>query len=172
MKINSSFFFFKISKKKSWYILWAGKYGKKQITTREVERIPKKIINGMCHNTCSVGKSRTRWEDILQRDALQILGIQRWRWAGNTEEWECLLREVRAQMGLQHHTWIFLHIPSRHAGGSTITAPLISWPWHYMGVCGQPQTEAALPLRRWHGHTEKTKSPAPRWDSKPGLSNP
>ena len=34
-------------------------------------------------NTTSVGTPRTRWEDIVQRDALHILGIQGWRrWAG------------------------------------------------------------------------------------------
>lgn len=31
----------------------------KWFTTEEEERIPKKFLNGMCHNTRSVGKSRT-----------------------------------------------------------------------------------------------------------------
>jgi hypothetical protein len=39
------------------------------------ERIPKKVPNGKFHNTRSVGKFRTRWEDVIHRDALQILGI-------------------------------------------------------------------------------------------------
>jgi hypothetical protein len=34
----------------------------KRTTTEEEERVPKKILNGMCHNTFSVGKSRKRWE--------------------------------------------------------------------------------------------------------------
>ena len=40
-------------------------------------------------------------------DALQILGIQEWRrQAGDREEWKHLLREVKAQKGLQCHTWM------------------------------------------------------------------
>jgi hypothetical protein len=103
VKISNILVFIKISI--SWMILKVEEYNK-WITTEEEERIPKKVLNGMCHNTCSVGKSRTRWEDILQRDALQVLGIQRWRRAGNIEEWGCLLREAKSQMGLQHHTWM------------------------------------------------------------------
>jgi hypothetical protein len=32
----------------------------------------KKILNGKFHNTVPEGKSRTIWEDTVQRDALQI----------------------------------------------------------------------------------------------------
>jgi hypothetical protein len=84
----------------------------KWITTEKEERISKKILNEMCHNICSVGKSRTRWEDILQRDALQVLVIQRWRQARHTEEWACLSRKAGAQMGLQHHAWMIGYFPT------------------------------------------------------------
>jgi hypothetical protein len=44
----------------------------------EDERIPQKNSNGKFSNTRSVRKSRTRWEDIVHRDALQVLGIRGW----------------------------------------------------------------------------------------------
>jgi hypothetical protein len=48
-----------------------------------------------------VRKPRTKWEDIIQMDTSEILGIQEWRRrAEDSEEWRHLLREVRAQMGL------------------------------------------------------------------------
>ena len=42
---------------------------------RMEEGIPMKIINGEFHNIGSVGKPRTRWKDVVQRDAPQVLGI-------------------------------------------------------------------------------------------------
>jgi hypothetical protein len=34
-----------------------------------------------------ISKKRIRWEDVVQRDALQILGIQGWRsWAKDRED--------------------------------------------------------------------------------------
>ena len=40
------------------------------------ERIPKKVFNGKFHNTRPVGRPRTRWVDVVQRDALQMLGYE------------------------------------------------------------------------------------------------
>jgi hypothetical protein len=42
---------------------------------RMEERIPMKILNGVFHNIRSVRKPRRRRKDIVQRDALQVLGI-------------------------------------------------------------------------------------------------
>jgi len=42
----------------------------------EEERIPKKVLNGNCYTTRPVGRPRTRWADVVQRDALQLLGIR------------------------------------------------------------------------------------------------
>jgi len=42
-------------------------------------RIPKKVLNGKFYNTRPVGKPRTRWEDIIRKDTLQILGILGWK---------------------------------------------------------------------------------------------
>jgi hypothetical protein len=44
-----------------------------------------------------VGKQRTRWEDVVQRVALQILGIRGWRRQDKAKERMCLFRETRAQ---------------------------------------------------------------------------
>jgi hypothetical protein len=46
-----------------------------------------------------MGKPRTRWEDDVQRDASQILGIRGWR-IQDREEWRRLLKEARTQKGL------------------------------------------------------------------------
>jgi len=45
----------------------------------EEERIPKKILGGKFYNTKLVTKPKTRQEDVVQRDAAQILGIRAWR---------------------------------------------------------------------------------------------
>ena len=64
-------------------------------------RLAEKVLNGKFHNTGPVSKPRTRWENVVRRDASQILGIREWR--GQTEgrgEWRRLLREARAQKGM------------------------------------------------------------------------
>ena len=67
---------------------WAG-----QIVRMEEERIPKKkVLNGNFHTTRPVGRPRTRWADVVQRDALQRLGIRGWRRrAENRNEWRRLM---------------------------------------------------------------------------------
>jgi hypothetical protein len=48
-----------------------------------------------------VGRPRTRWADVVQRDAQQLLGIRGWRSkAANRDEWRCLRREAKAWKGL------------------------------------------------------------------------
>jgi len=48
-----------------------------------------------------VGRPRTRWADVVQRDALQLLRIRRWRRrAANRDEWRHLMREAKARKGL------------------------------------------------------------------------
>jgi len=75
---------------------WAG-----HIIRMEEERIPKKVLNGNFHITRPVGRPRTRWVDVVQRDALQLLGIRGWRRrAANRDEWGHLMREAKAQKGL------------------------------------------------------------------------
>jgi hypothetical protein len=49
------------------------------ILRKEDGRIPKKVLKGKLHNTRPVGKSRTRREDVVQRDISQNLGRTGWR---------------------------------------------------------------------------------------------
>jgi len=48
-----------------------------------------------------VGRPRTRRANVVQRDALQLLGIRGWRRrAANRDEWRRLVREAKARKGL------------------------------------------------------------------------
>jgi hypothetical protein len=71
------------------------------------ERIPKKVLNENIHTTIPVGRPRNRWADVVQRDALQLLGIRGWRRrAANRDEWRCLMMEAKARKGLYSHRWM------------------------------------------------------------------
>ena len=49
----------------------------------------------------------TRWADVVQTDARQLLGIRGWRSkAANRDEWRRLMREAKAWKGLQRHRWM------------------------------------------------------------------
>jgi len=75
---------------------WAG-----HIKRMEEERIPKNFLNGNFYTTRPVGRPRIRWADVVRRDALQLLGIRRWkRRAENRDEWRRLMREAKARKGL------------------------------------------------------------------------
>ena len=66
----------------------------------EEERITKKVLNGNIYTTRPVGGQRTRWADVVQRDALQMLGIRGWRRrAENRDEWRGLMRRPRPGRG-------------------------------------------------------------------------
>ena len=58
------------------------------------------VLSGEFHNKSSVGRSRIRWEDVAQSDALQILEMWEWRKRHDREMWRRFLREVRVQKGL------------------------------------------------------------------------
>jgi hypothetical protein len=46
-------------------------------------------------------RPRTRWADVVQRDALRLLGIRGWRRrAENRDEWRHFTRETKARKGL------------------------------------------------------------------------
>jgi hypothetical protein len=67
----------------------------------EEERIPQKVLNGNFHTTRPVGRPKTRWADVVQRDALRMLGIRGWRRrAENRDEWRRLMGEDKARKGL------------------------------------------------------------------------
>lgn len=66
-------------------LYWAG-----HIIRMENERILKMIPKQKCHKLRSAGKPRKRWKGVVQKDALQMLGIPIWRrQAGERErkEW-------------------------------------------------------------------------------------
>jgi len=71
------------------------------IIRMEEETIPKKVLSGNFHTTRPVGRPRTRWADVVQRDALKRLGTREWRRrAANRDEWRRLMREAKARKGL------------------------------------------------------------------------
>jgi len=61
----------------------------------------KKDLNGNFYTTKPMGRPRTRWVDVVQKDALQLLGIRGWRrTAENMDECRHLMRETKARKGL------------------------------------------------------------------------
>jgi len=75
---------------------WAG-----HVIGMKEKRIPKKVLNGNFHTTRPVGRPRTRWADVAQRNVLQLLGIRGWsRRAANRDEWRHLMREAKARKWL------------------------------------------------------------------------
>ena len=58
----------------------------------------KKVLNGNFHTVRQVGRPRTRWADVIQRYARQLLGIRGWRnKAANRDEWRLLMREAKVR---------------------------------------------------------------------------
>jgi hypothetical protein len=59
----------------------------------EEDRITQRVLNENFHTTRPVGRPRTRWADVVQRDVLQLMGIGGWRSkAANRDEWRRLMR--------------------------------------------------------------------------------
>jgi hypothetical protein len=96
---------------------WAG-----HIIRMEEGRIPKKFLNGKFRKTRSVGRPRIRWEDAVQKDALQISGTRGWRRrAENRDEWRQLLMEAKARNGLKCHGRIFHRIVESKLASYTVS---------------------------------------------------
>jgi hypothetical protein len=58
----------------------------------------KKVLNGNFHTTRPLERARTRWVDVVQRDALQLLRVRGWRRrAASRDEWRHLMREAKAR---------------------------------------------------------------------------
>jgi hypothetical protein len=81
---------------------WAG-----HIVRMGEQRIQKKVLNGNFRTVRPVGRPRTRWSDVVQRDVRQLLGIRRWRNKdANRDEWRRVMRETKARKGLWRHRWM------------------------------------------------------------------
>jgi hypothetical protein len=67
----------------------------------EEERISKNVLNGNFHTKRPVGRPRTKWANVVQKDALQLLGIRGWRRrAANRDEWRRVMGDAKARKGL------------------------------------------------------------------------
>ena len=65
----------------------------------EDKRIIKMYLMGNRTVRDQYEKASAKWEDVDRTDVLQSAGMRDWkRRAGDTEEWRCLLREVRPYM--------------------------------------------------------------------------
>jgi hypothetical protein len=61
----------------------------------------KKVLNGKFYTTRPVGRPRNRWVDVVQRGALQLMGIRGLRRrAENRGEWRRPMREAKARKEL------------------------------------------------------------------------
>jgi hypothetical protein len=61
----------------------------------------KKVLKRNFHITRPVRRPRNRWADVVQRGALQLMGIREWRRrAAVRDEWRRLTREAKAWKGL------------------------------------------------------------------------
>jgi hypothetical protein len=63
-------------------LMWAG-----HVVRMEQHRIPKKVLGSCFGGGRPVGRSRNRWEDVIQRDAANLLQIPNWKAAARDEEW-------------------------------------------------------------------------------------
>jgi hypothetical protein len=55
-----------------------------------------------------VGRPRNRWEDVIQRDAANLLWIRNWKAAARDEEWRKKVGEAMAQNGPKLHRRIII----------------------------------------------------------------
>ena len=93
---------------------WAG-----HIIRMGKERIPKKVLKGNVYTIRPVGRPRTRWPDVVQRDALHLLGIRGWRRrVENRNEWRRLMREAKDRKGMWRHIWM-------DGAGHSCTCPVL-----------------------------------------------
>ena len=68
---------------------------------KDSKKKKKKVLNGNFYTTRPVGRPRTRWTEVVQRDSLQLLRIRGWRRkTENRDEWRRLMWEAKAQKGL------------------------------------------------------------------------
>ena len=73
----------------------------------EEERIPKNGFKRKLLHHMTSGRPRTKWADVVESDALQLVGIRGWRRrAENRDEWRRLMREAKVRKGLERIIWM------------------------------------------------------------------
>jgi hypothetical protein len=73
--------------------LWAG-----HVVRMEQHRIPKKILVSCFGEGRPVGRPQNRWEDVIQRNAANLLQIRNWKAAArDKEEWRKKVGEAMAR---------------------------------------------------------------------------
>jgi hypothetical protein len=74
-------------------LMWAGR-----VVRMEQHRIPKKVLGSCFGGGRPVARPRNRWEDVIQRDAANLLRIRNWKAAArDKEEWRKNVGETTAQ---------------------------------------------------------------------------
>jgi hypothetical protein len=72
--------------------MWVG-----HVIRMEQHRIPKKVLGRCFGGGRSVGRARNRWEDVIQRDAGNLLWIRTWKAAARDKEWRKKVGEAMAR---------------------------------------------------------------------------
>jgi hypothetical protein len=74
-------------------LMWAG-HG----VGRERHRISKKVLGSCFEGGRPVVRPRNRWEDVIQRDAANLLRIRNWKGAArDKEKWRKKVRKTMAR---------------------------------------------------------------------------
>ena len=90
---------------------------------------------------------RTRWEDVFQRDELQILGIRGWRRrAGDREQWRSVLREARSQQRSNWMDGLFRKLEEQQTVTIKCKPYVIQTQWTR---CAITQTDRVTALSLW-----------------------
>jgi hypothetical protein len=64
-------------------LMWAG-----HVVRMEQHRIPEKVLGSCFGGGRPVGRPRSRWEDVIQRNAANLLRIRNWKAAArDKDEW-------------------------------------------------------------------------------------
>jgi hypothetical protein len=60
-------------------------------------RTPKKVLGSCFGGGRPLGRPQNRWEDVIQRDAANLLQIRNWKAVATDEEWRKTVGEAMAQ---------------------------------------------------------------------------
>jgi hypothetical protein len=74
----------------------------RQYNPEDSSEHPKEVFKAKFEGVSSVGKSRKRWEDVVQQDAASFLCCRNWKLAANDRRtlWRQKIEEAKARFGL------------------------------------------------------------------------